>query len=801
MPANSSQRNVRHLGASSGESGPELELRSERGRALVVTNADVIASSSESSSETDGDQVADDIPPDIQPTWMRPIEPTTRSAYNMSRPRASQLPDGIGLGLGVPEAHVREPYDARRGNRRSSTNRSRGEDETSVYLDGEAWETVDVSMNSAPYSGAKNKFPRERTGAYADRSSSGALPNPWEASDGISEDSERRRHDALMGIVNELEIGLSTNNGKRDSEDSFESEYMGQEGLAISGSTDLQFQPVSSGESFGAHHGRQRSIARPSPQARQRLYVHSPNVHVVDTKSPSTHYGTPRWSHYPNSQGNALDTLATMNHEDSGQDDEISASEYASEDGEDDDFHFEEVTPTISGSLRQSRPFSVASRSRTSTESPSRLVQPSRANSHALSPLTTSLHPSRRSVINSRAATASTSLANNRHQRDSVSALKRQSRHNDDGSYIPSDASIYSTGERFISETYSHHQSMNFVEAREREAFGLPPSVSNDSDILSHAQSVSSLDIRRCQDEGDEFSSGAEAIFKKLSYETDPHFLEETPGFRGDGEGHVQGTHDYEDEPMSGEDSIANVHPSQTQTTLSRSSSANSIYEDCIPTRSWQQQQQDPHILDQNPEGRTWRSTLPSSAHRSLLERYGEMEMERQEIIWEICESEEAFVKRLRVVVELFIRPLRLQNSRSWISGVPPDIARLFDWLEDIVNLHSQLFSTLRVARAGQYPLVMRIAEVLRGFVPRLEVHQPYLVRIDEVVAMIKMMTGENGDDFGEFIRIQEERACQGWSLETVLLEPVSRLSQYPMRFKVRDIELSSFVLEDSVDL
>ena len=69
--------------------------------------------------------------------------------------------------------------------------------------------------------------------------------------------------------------------------------------------------------------------------------------------------------------------------------------------------------------------------------------------------------------------------------------------------------------------------------------------------------------------------------------------------------------------------------------------------------------------------------------------------MERQEIIWELCETELAFVDRLHSVIRLFIRPLRAQNSKTWIAGVPPDVARLFDWLEDIVNVHSQISAVL----------------------------------------------------------------------------------------------------------
>ena len=144
-------------------------------------------------------------------------------------------------------------------------------------------------------------------------------------------------------------------------------------------------------------------------------------------------------------------------------------------------------------------------------------------------------------------------------------------------------------------------------------------------------------------------------------------------------------------------------------------------------------------------------------------------------------------MRRLQTFVRLFICPLRMKDSVTWLSGVPPEVARLFDWLEDIINLHAQISSALRAIVSEQYPIVMRVAGRVRGFVSRLEVHQPYVVRLESTTLLIKRLSGESGSDFGEFIRIQQEQdECQGWSVEAFLVEPVNRLVDYPMHFKVR---------------
>jgi len=183
---------------------------------------------------------------------------------------------------------------------------------------------------------------------------------------------------------------------------------------------------------------------------------------------------------------------------------------------------------------------------------------------------------------------------------------------------------------------------------------------------------------------------------------------------------------------------------------------------------------------------RTWRSTLPFGAYDSLAERHGPSEMKRQEIIWELCDTEQGFVKSLRMILRLFVQPLR-HEDKTWIPGVPRDVTRLFDWFDDIMHLHSQISSALHATRSAQYPVVIQIAETLRPFVPRLELHQPYLVRLESVSSAIEVMGKDMHSDFGEFVRIQTASPeCESMNLPSFLLKPVQRLMKYPLFFKVR---------------
>ncbi|KAG8936780.1 hypothetical protein FRC02_011359 [Tulasnella sp. 418] len=181
---------------------------------------------------------------------------------------------------------------------------------------------------------------------------------------------------------------------------------------------------------------------------------------------------------------------------------------------------------------------------------------------------------------------------------------------------------------------------------------------------------------------------------------------------------------------------------------------------------------------------KTWRSTLPPDAYHSLLEKYGSFEMHRQEVIWELCNTERLFVQSLNVVLRLFVQPLRTRHKR-WIPGLPQDVMKLFDWLDDIIQLHSRISSALLEVRSKQYPVVLQVSEALRPFVSRLELHQPYLVKLESVSQLIEEMTQDSNSDFGEFIRMQSASPdCGSMSLSSFLLKPVQRLMKYPLFFK-----------------
>ncbi|KAI5121536.1 hypothetical protein M0805_002596 [Coniferiporia weirii] len=322
---------------------------------------------------------------------------------------------------------------------------------------------------------------------------------------------------------------------------------------------------------------------------------------------------------------------------------------------------------------------------------------------------------------------------------------------------------------------------------RQREAFGIPPSVSDVREgIEAFSSAESSMSIRNpaldSEMEGEVdntlgLSLGAEKLFHSLGIGAEARQTDDTAlrVHRTSWRSSMAEAEKYIMEP-----------PRPSQAPMSASSSSSSIYEDDVPDRPWQKRERDLDRI-QSAGGSSikssWRKMLSRSAYVSLLERHGEEEMRRQEVIWELCETEQAFLKSLRIVLKVFVHPLLLKN-RTWVAGLPSNVSRLLDWLDDIFQLHAQISSALQHARSSQYPVVLRIAETLRTFVPKLEVYQPYIVRLDEVVDEIEVMMKDPKNDLGEFFRIQSaSEEIAGMTFCSFLWLPLTRLGRYLKHF------------------
>jgi hypothetical protein len=198
-----------------------------------------------------------------------------------------------------------------------------------------------------------------------------------------------------------------------------------------------------------------------------------------------------------------------------------------------------------------------------------------------------------------------------------------------------------------------------------------------------------------------------------------------------------------------------------------------------------------PRTPDAHRSGTTWRSSLSTDlTFQELLQAQGKMEVKRQEVMWEMCETEQAFVKSMRTVLRLFAIPLKTPQGK-WIDGIPHKITELFDSLECVAHAHGIIAAAERdMRRKSETMDTMAFTAMFKSWVNRLEVHEWYLLRFESVVQLVEDNVRDPASVFGEFVRMQmKDEVLGSMSLGSMLLKPVQRLTKYPLFLKV-----SSFI-------
>ncbi|WWC87105.1 uncharacterized protein L201_001991 [Kwoniella dendrophila CBS 6074] len=182
----------------------------------------------------------------------------------------------------------------------------------------------------------------------------------------------------------------------------------------------------------------------------------------------------------------------------------------------------------------------------------------------------------------------------------------------------------------------------------------------------------------------------------------------------------------------------------------------------------------------------TWRSSLSNEElYSKILNQYGSNEIKRQEIIWEMCETEHLFIKSMRTVLRLFAIPLKTPQGK-WIQGIPEKITELFDSLELIAHEHGILSTIERdLRRKSNLIDLSTFVNIFKNWVNRLKVYEWYLIKFESVVSLVEENVRDPDSVFGEFVRMQmKEEVLGSMSLGSMLLKPVQRLTKYPLFLK-----------------
>ncbi|XP_072372290.1 ras-specific guanine nucleotide-releasing factor 2 isoform X3 [Scyliorhinus torazame] len=155
---------------------------------------------------------------------------------------------------------------------------------------------------------------------------------------------------------------------------------------------------------------------------------------------------------------------------------------------------------------------------------------------------------------------------------------------------------------------------------------------------------------------------------------------------------------------------------------------------------------------------------------------HAESMRKRNQIVFNMVEAEAEYVQQLYILVNCFLRPLRMAAS----SKKPPishdDVSSIFLNSETIMFLHEIFYQGLK-ARIANWPTLV-LADLFDILLPMLNIYQEF-VRNHQYSLQVLANCKQNRD-FDKLLKQYESNpACEGRMLETFLTYPMFQIPRY----------------------
>ncbi|KAI5609056.1 pleckstrin-likey domain-containing family G member 5-like isoform X4, partial [Silurus asotus] len=193
---------------------------------------------------------------------------------------------------------------------------------------------------------------------------------------------------------------------------------------------------------------------------------------------------------------------------------------------------------------------------------------------------------------------------------------------------------------------------------------------------------------------------------------------------------------------------------------------------------SWEEEEVEPDLTLED----SWQKLLENP---EILSR---RQFHQQEAIWELLNTEATYIKRLRVITDLFQCGLLNLQDFGLLNEVEP--AKLFSNIHDLVRVHTALWSQVMVPalqKARQDRSLLDPTDLFEGFQTFPSRFQPYLRYCMEEESCLEYMRTQlqNNELFKIYITWAEgNRQCNRLKLADMLAKPHQRLTKYPLLLK-----------------
>nr|XP_011735879.1 pleckstrin homology domain-containing family G member 5 isoform X5 [Macaca nemestrina] len=178
----------------------------------------------------------------------------------------------------------------------------------------------------------------------------------------------------------------------------------------------------------------------------------------------------------------------------------------------------------------------------------------------------------------------------------------------------------------------------------------------------------------------------------------------------------------------------------------------------------------------------SWRELI--DGHEKLTRR----QCHQQEAVWELLHTEASYIRKLRVITNLFLCCLLNLQESGLLCEVEAE--RLFSNIPEIAQLHRRLWAGVMapvLEKARLTRALLQPGDFLKGFKMFGSLFKPYIRYCMEEEGCMEYMRGllRDNDLFRAYITWAEKHPqCQRLKLSDMLAKPHQRLTKYPLLLK-----------------
>ncbi|XP_077584023.1 pleckstrin homology domain-containing family G member 5 isoform X1 [Stigmatopora nigra] len=194
---------------------------------------------------------------------------------------------------------------------------------------------------------------------------------------------------------------------------------------------------------------------------------------------------------------------------------------------------------------------------------------------------------------------------------------------------------------------------------------------------------------------------------------------------------------------------------------------------------SWEEEdEQEPDLVLED----SWQMLLDN------VETLTRKQFHQQEAIWELLHTEATYIKKLRVITDLFMCGLLNLQESGLLTEVEP--TRLFSNIQEILRLHTSLWNQVMhplIEKARQARALLDPTDLQHGFRMFASRFKPYICYCMEEESCMEDMRALLRDNelFRTYVTWGEtHKQCNRLKLVDMLAKPHQRLTKYPLLLK-----------------